>query len=177
MAKLYIANCTKQVQELLYKIHEIDQRKAFRVTIPVGGQALIYREAEHQVLMKIVDQHLMYGLRAVSEIDRTKDYTGMCYQFDKPIDVEKIMYAMAQNEKAVELMGHEVRKQAAAGLSNSIDNMMMGSEQKLTSVEVEVVEQPKNAGDTEEKMVETIQVAKPGSKAAIRGAQKASERN
>lgn len=175
MTKLYIANCSKQVQEFLYKLPEIDRVKSFRVTIQPGAQALIYKDAEHQLLMRVVDQHAMYGLKAVSEIDRTKEYTGLCYQFDKPIDVEKIMYAMAQNDDAVELLSHEVRKQSAAGLSHSIDNMMLGSEQKLTSVEVEVLEQPKNASDTSEKMVETIQVAKPGSKAAQRGAAKASQ--
>jgi hypothetical protein len=173
MTKLYIANTTNQNKEFLYKIPSIDAEKNFRVVIPAGGQALIYQDAEHQLLMRVIDQHLMYGLVPVSQIDRTKHFIGMCYQFDQPIDVEKIQYALAHNEAETERQSHEIRKQSAAALSGTIDQVMMGSEQKLASLEVEMLEQPKSASDTDEKRIETIQVAKPGSKAAQRGANKA----
>lgn len=172
MAKLYIANCTKYVQDFLFRIPENPQ--LYQKVIPIGSQALIYKDAPLDVLEHIVDQHMQYGIVPLNEIDRTKGFFGLCYSFDKPIDVERIMSAVAHNEEELVKKGYEQRKQAAAALSNVIDNNMDGSKSKLQGMEMEVVEQPK-IGDNGPKMSETIQVAKPGSKAAARGAQRAAE--
>jgi hypothetical protein len=170
MTKLYIANCTKNVQDFLYRLPEVHQ--LYKVTIPMGGQAEIYEDTDKATLGLIIDQHAMYGMKAVSELDRTRGYTGLCYQFDKPIDVERIMSAVAHNDDELVRQAHEVRKAQAAGISAAIDQNMMGSESQLQSLEVEIVEQ-KKPGENSEKMTETIQVAKPGSKSAAAGAERA----
>jgi len=176
MAKLYIANCTKQVQDFLFKIPEQTVINPYKVSIPIGGQALIYKDTTHDILDFIVEQHLKYGLLPVSEIDRSKDFIGMCFQFDKPIDVDKIKIAMSHNDNQAELRSYEQRKIAAMALSNRIDETLVGSEDKLNSIEMEITEQRKGPADNEPKMVEAIQVAKPGSKAAARGAERAQHR-
>jgi hypothetical protein len=170
MTKLYIANCSKFVQDFIFRVPEVQQ--LFKTTIAVGGQNQVYKDTSREILEAIVDQHLKYGLIPVSEIDRTKGFFGLCYSFDTPINVEKMMNAIQHNDEALELRGHELRKYQAASLSDKIDNNLMGSESKLQGMEVEIQEQQK-VGNNDPKMVETIQVAKPGSKAAARGAERA----
>jgi len=170
MTKLFVANCTKHVQDFIYRLPEVPQ--LYKVTIPIGGQAAIYEDTDKATLGLIIDQHLKYGLKALSELDRSKGYTGLCYQFDAPIDVERIMSAVAHNDDEIARVGHEVRKAQAAGISAAIDQNMMGSESQLQSLEVEIVEQ-KKPGENSDKMTETIQVAKPGSKSAAAGAERA----
>lgn len=172
MTKLYIANCTKFVQDFLFRIPESNQ--VHRKVIEIGRQEQIYTDASREVLEYIVNQHRKYGLIPLEEIDHTQAYFGMCYAFDRTIDIDRVMTAMEHNETIVDRQAHEYRKQAAAGLSNVIDNNLQGAESKLSNLEVEVVEQPKT-GDNTPRKTETIQVAKPGSKAAARGIERANQ--
>ena len=177
MTKLYIANCTIHNQDFLFKMPEQKSINNYRAQIPIGGQVLIMnRDIQRDEAEFIVEQYRKYGIVAVDEIDRTKGFFGLCYQLDRPIDVERIMLAIAHNQEAMEIKGHENRKQGAAALSANIDNNLMGSDSKLQGLEVDIIEQPKAGQHGQgEQMKETIQVAKPGSKAEARGAQKAQE--
>lgn len=166
MTVLYVANCSRFVQDFLFRVPEVTQ--LFSTTIPMGGQNRVYKDTDKATLEHIVKQHVIYGIVHVSEIDRTKDFVGLCYSYDKPINVESIMQAVAHNDEVLERSGHELRKQQAAALSNTLDSNLAGSKEKLQNLEVEVLEQPKNATDNSAKMSETISVAKPGSKASQR---------
>ena len=177
MVKLYVANCTKFNQDFLFKLPDQKTLNNYRAQIPIGGQALIMgRDIDMKTAMFIVEQHEKYGMVAVADVDRTKNYFGMCYQLDREIDVERIMLALEHNDEALELKGHEMRKLQAAALSQNIDHNLQGSESKLQGLELEIVEQDKPGQHGQgEHMRETIQVAKPGSKAEARGARKAQE--
>ena len=175
MTRLYVANCSKYVQDFLYRLP--GQSQTYRVTIQMGGQAIVHKDASKEDLQYIVDQHEKYGLVHVGEIDRTKDFRGLCYQWDVPVQIEKIMVASQAVDEAIVQRAHEQRKQQAAALSQAIDRTLEHSENKLQSLEVEIVEQAKPGTTHKERMVETIQVAKPGSKAQARGARKAEEIN
>lgn len=172
--RLYVANCSKYVQDFLYRLPE-KKNQIFQKIIPIGGQVEV-RDAPMDTLVYIIKQHLHYGLVPVEEIDRTKGFFGLCYSIDRPIDIEKIMNAIDHNEEQLELQSHEHRKRMAASLSNTIDNNMQHTESTLQSLEVEVVEQRKNEADSASKRKEAIQVVKPGSKAAARAAERAAER-
>lgn len=175
MTRLYIANCSKFVQDFLFKLPGQTQINAYRATIPIGGQTMIMNhEIDMKTAMHIVQQHEKYGLISVSDLDRTKAYFGLCYQLDEEIPVEKIMLGIAHNEEVKEILAHENRKRIAVALSDGIDNLMQGSESKLQGLEMELTELAK-PGDNTERKVEAIQVAKPGSKAAQRGAEKAAQ--
>ena len=89
MARLFIANCKKQAEDFNYRIPEVV--RTYVQSIPAGGQIEVYRDAPMDVLEGIVEQHRMYGLVNVSEIDRTKEFANLCYQFDKPIDRKSVV--------------------------------------------------------------------------------------
>jgi hypothetical protein len=110
MVKLYIANCSKFVQDFLFKLPEQTRANNYRAQIGLGQQSLILgKDIDLETAKFIIAQHVKYGLIAVSEIDRTKAYFGLCYQFDKPIDVERIMQGVAHNTEQLTLRGQTAK--------------------------------------------------------------------
>lgn len=155
MPTLYIANCSKQRHDFVYRIAE--ETAARRQQIPPGGQITIYQpNAPLEILRSIVDQHAKYGLIDVAEIDRRKPFVGVCFSLDKPIKVEKIMYADEHNADVLADVSVEARKLSAAALHDSIDKATEGAG-RLEGIEIEVIEQnnPGVAG-----LNETVEVSR-----------------
>ena len=151
--KLYIGNCSKQVINFTYR--SPDQDKIIEQTIPIGAQVQVYKDTDSAALDYIIAQHILYGLTKVSDIDRTKAFIGACYQFDKPIDVEKIVIASTHNDDALALAGHEYRKQAAVALNDQLNQNTGG---KVSGVSVEIEEQGRADSNRDDLMVEEIEV-------------------
>lgn len=175
MTRLYIANCTTHPHTFLYRIQGVSQM--YSTVIAAGGQNEIYEDTDRKTLELIIDQHRPYGLRSLAELDRTKSYTGLCYQFDKFIDVERIMEGITKNDLAMELAGHALRKNLAAAMSATLDQNATLAGTKLQGVELEIQEEQTSVTDHSDKMTEVIAVAKPGSKYAAKGAQRERELN
>jgi len=157
MPTLYVANASKQKHDFIYRIPE--ETSIRRQQIPAGGQITVYQpNASAEVLAAIIDQHSRYGLMDIAEIDRRKPFVGLCYRFDKPIQVEKIMQADEHNAGVLQRESQEARKLSAAALHNAIDRATEGAV-KLESLELEVVEQN---GSTEPGLNETVTVTRDG---------------
>lgn len=158
MPTLYIANASKQKHDFIYRIPE--ENNVRRQQIQPGSQIVIYQpNAPQNVLSMIVDQHKAYGLVDVADIDRSKPFVGLCYCFDKPIKVEKIMYADEHNAGVLQETSQEARKMSAAALHAAIERVTEGGA-KLESLELEVVEQN---GSTEPGLNERVEVSRDGS--------------
>src|SRR5450830_1072096 len=142
--KLYIANCTKQIMSFAYRTADTD--KMMQQTIQIGAQIQVYKDADHASLDYIIQQHAPYGLIDVSEIDRSKGFIGACYQFDREIDVSKVIHASEHNDNFLAQMGLEYRKQAAVSLNDQLQTESGG---KVSSLSVEVHEEAKPGADTE----------------------------
>jgi len=158
MTKLYLANCTKQRHEFLY--HAPEQRQLTKQDIEIGSQILVWRDAPRDHLIAILTQHEPYGLVDVADIDRSKHFVGMCYSFDKPIDVNKIMYTVENNDKILEERGLEARKEAAQVISHSLSQVAADSGNGLNAVDVEIKELPPPGKDSN--FSETITVETRG---------------
>lgn len=137
--KLYIANCTLQHHDFLYRVPGEEDRRTHMQKIEAGGQIVVYRDETYEVLQGIVDQHLRYGLIDASKIDQTKPFIGLCYSFDKPIPVEKFMYANDHNMGVLEEFGREVRAVQTAATGKALEDIV--GPQALTSFETQVIEQ------------------------------------
>jgi len=138
MAKLYLANCTKQRHEFLY--HAPEQKQLTKQDIEIGSQIMVWRDAPLDQLSAIILQHEPYGLINVNEIDRTKHFVGICYSFDKPIDVHKIMYTVENNDKVLEERGLETRKEVAQVITHSLSQVAQDAGNGLNTLDVEVKE-------------------------------------
>lgn len=140
MTKLYVANTTKQDHHFAYKAPE--DRNNRQQLIKSGTQIMVYRDDTLAVLTAIVDQHLKYGLIDAAKIDQTEPFIGLCYSFDKPIPVDKIMYVSEHNDDALLERGLDIRKTQAAALFGQIQDAG-GREQGLSSLEIEIAEETK----------------------------------
>lgn len=156
--KLYIANTTKQHHDFIYRTP--DMGKTTHQVIQVGGQVQIWKDDTHAALDFIINQHASYGLVPVNEIDRTKTFIGLCYSFDKPVDIDAIVRATAHNDDVLVERGLDARKNAAAALNDSMNQDTGG---KVNALELEVVEDAKKGEDSDtEKFAETIEVVTEG---------------
>jgi hypothetical protein len=160
MPTLYVANASKQKHDFIYRIPE--ETSIRRQQIPAGGQITVYQpNTSIEILRAIVDQHLKYGLVDVADIDRRKPFVGVCFSFDKPIKVDKIMQADEHNAGVLQQASLEARKLSAAALHNSI-NQATGGAAQVESLELEVVEQN---GPTEPGLNERVTVTRDGNEA------------
>ncbi len=161
MPKLYIANTTKQHHQFVYRIPEDGRNTPTMQEIPVGQCVQIYRDDTSSVLEAIIEQHTRYGLVPVNEIDRTKDFIGLAYQFDQPIDVEKIIRALTHNDQVLKQLGDAQRKDVAVAISQGIEQGAREAGANAGAVEV-TVEEVDRQDSTSTSLNETIEVVREG---------------
>jgi hypothetical protein len=155
MPTLYVANASKQRHDFIYRIPE--ETAVRRQQIQPGGQITVYQpNAAPEVVSAIIDQHKKYGLVDVAEIDRRKEFVGLCYCIDKPIKVEKFMYAEESNSDVLTKASEEARQLSAAALHNALEMATEGGA-KIESLELEIVQQN---GKNEPGLNEIMQVSR-----------------
>ena len=76
----------------------------------------------------IIEQLSPFGLVNVTEIDRTKPFTHLCYSIDKPIPVNKISHAIEHNQVIMEQRGEETRRAAAIKTNDFLDHQLRDSD-------------------------------------------------
>lgn len=127
MSKLYISNCTRQVQEIQFRLDfnqqgqpQMQFRPALRQTIQPGRQVIVANKDLHQSQVdSIVGQLCRYGMIAVADVPRTKSKTALVYNVDRPVSSEVIRTVMARNAGVLLQEGKE-RRQKAALATNEI---------------------------------------------------------
>ena len=141
--KLYIANCTQQVQSFMYRVPETPAPRM--QPIGIGQQIQISGDLSQFDIDAIVEQHSRYGLVAVDAIDRTRPFIGVCYSVDKHVPVDKIKRALEHNESVLIERGRVMRQEAAVALNNSLEEQTDG----LKNLELTVQEEypDKHSGD------------------------------
>ena len=161
MSKLYIGNATRQFFDSHYRLPE---SKSTRVQkIRPGGQILISGDLNQSGIDSVIDQHLKYGLVRVSEIDRAKDFAAICYDVDRPIQVDKLRRAMDRRIDVLTAKGQEIRKNAAIASSNGLTASLeeSGRPEGLRQFESTIVED--NPGeDSISPVAEGVRVVQPG---------------
>lgn len=119
MSQLFVANLTRQPHDFQYRVPGEEERMRQSVqtqTIPPGQQMRIHNEAPLAVLEAIIDQHRAYGLVPVEEVVKFKGFVGLCYAFDKPVDVDRMSYAVDHNQGVLQERGVEQREAAAVAV-------------------------------------------------------------
>jgi hypothetical protein len=152
MTTLYIANCSKQINQFNFRAP--GQDRIVYQNIKPGEQQFIWKEnASLEDLQFIISQHEMYGLVPASDVMNNHQFVGLCYQFDKPIDVDKIMYTFETNDDKLKERNETIRKESASALAQQ---MAESGEGRLA--EVQVIEEDKGDGNSTTTVNETIQV-------------------
>lgn len=168
--KLYIANCSKQEHLFTYMLPE--NPRPFSHSIRAGGQIEI--PGEQDQLMAIIGQHQVYGMMEVNKVG--KGFGGLCYRLEKPISIDAIQAGFTQSDQEMIDRAQEARNVTAAAADQIIAQKAqeMGLKQK-SGLEIEVVEEKKNAADNSPKFEQTIEVVREGiSQESKRGRRKKS---
>ena len=147
MPKLFIANCTKQAQNVYYRFDfdkegnhdDADKFRAPRMEpIPSGEQRAIGGELHKAQLISIVDQLGHYGLCRFDEVSKTKDFTvPFIYSEDLPIPAAAIRRQYDINQGVLVVQGGKRRAAAAIAVNKTVVEHASISQPKLTSVEFE----------------------------------------
>lgn len=155
--KLYVANCSKQDHDFTYMLFE--NPRPFHHRIRAGAQFEV--NGSQDDIDHIIKQHSIYGMMEVGKVK--KGFGGICYRLDKPIAVDAIEAGFEQRDQEMIDRALEARKVTAAAADQILYNKAqeMGLRQKA-GLEVEVVEEKKNAADNEPKFNQTIEVVREG---------------
>jgi hypothetical protein len=164
---LFVANLTKHNFQLHFWT-ERTQRPIF-VEIPPGQQRSIYPEGSRADHESIVNQHKMYGMLPVSEIDRAKGFVGQCYQFDTPIPLDRLYNTMTNNEDVLYDESAERRKEAAASSDDLMRRAAQETDSKIASFEVEIEEVDQKGVESQVHEVITVGEEKPQQSERRRG--------
>lgn len=170
MAKLYVANATKQRFEFVYRLPGSPGAKLQTIEIggqiQVGGPTSIFLPED---IDSVLEQYRQYGLVSVDEMDRGRTaFTGLCYSVDKPVSIDRLQRAMQRNSEALDKRGRVIRQEAAISVNNAIENELLEkrTETGLRGLEMSVQEEDNRAGDRSgPRMSEGVRVTRsePGS--------------
>lgn len=142
MASLYIANTSKQHHDFAYRLpEEISVR---RQMIPVGGQIRVGGDMSLELIERIIKQHQPYGLKAVSDLTRNRDYVGLCYSIDKPVQLnsDRVMSdTFEKNDSVLDARAEDRREEAAVAIADQIQGTMRDHGVAVPRAEVEIVEE------------------------------------
>lgn len=135
--KLYIANCSQQIQDFVYRI---PGSKVMKQEIPIGSQVRLAPDFTQEQLDIVISQHGRYGMISATEAGKRKEYAGLCYSVDKPVSIDRQQNAIETNVVVLTSKGEELRKAAAIQVSNQMQSETPG----LKSLEMSIVEERKD---------------------------------
>lgn len=138
--KLYVANCTHQAQDFVYRIAE--RKSPVMQRIEIGSQICLPMDLTSIQIDKIVEDHRKYGLLEISDtVDKTK-ICGLVCSRERPIRAQKIMDMVNHNRLVMFVDGRELRKKAAIAVNNQIEEQIKRKElDGLRSLKLSVVEE------------------------------------
>jgi len=168
MVQLFIANATAQRHAFMYYVPDDDGGRPSRGVLPrtqyiaAGGQEKISGDLSTAQLQAIVDQHQPYGLIDVNEIDRTKEFRGLCYSWDKPVSSARLAQLMTHNIDVLDERGRKMRELAAVSVSNNMETHMQENRMpgELKKVEMEITEVRTDRSDSDETAPQRVRVAR-----------------
>jgi molecular chaperone DnaK (HSP70) len=144
MGRLYVANCTKQPQELQYHLHlKVDggrlvstdaapiNRQATRQTIQPGRQDVIgAHDLPTWQIESVIRQLVPHGIVGVTDL-YSPSFRAMkiplLFSIDKPIPGDVIRYTIDSNSGVLTEQGRRRRIQAAIATNETINNAVAQS--------------------------------------------------
>lgn len=145
---LYIANCSMQNISFVYRIPGNPSPRT--QIIPIGQQVKISGELTSDEIDSIIDQHRVYGLVDVKEIERVRGkFGGMCYSIGSPVSSDKLGYARQIKIESLVEQGKKIRQEAAISVSNQIEENLEGN-MNLNGLEMTIQEEDRKLSADEE---------------------------
>jgi hypothetical protein len=145
MASLFVANMSKQHQDFTFRLPGDPATKS--QMIRVGTQQRIGGDLKPEIIAKIIEQHTPYGLKAARELPRNREFVGLCYSVDTPVQLEHWGQTLEMNDDVLNDRAEQRREDTAATIANSIQHAMQERGVTVPHAEVSIVEDAR-PGDT-----------------------------
>jgi hypothetical protein len=142
MPSLFIANTSKQNQIFNYRLPEHPIPKY--VDIRVGTQVKIPGDLSPEAIKAIIEHATPYGLKAVNELPRNRDFVGLCYSINEPVKLDHLYSTFEQNDVVLNEKAEERREDQAAIIAQEIQNSMHEVGVEVPRAEVTMVEETKD---------------------------------
>lgn len=152
--QIFIANITKQAHDFTYRKREVN--KLVTRPISAGGQILI--DTDKDEIDFIIEQAGRYGMVHHKEIRNGKNFNGLAYNFDKPLNIEAIKAGIQHNDEVMEAVALEARQNAAVATDSALQDVARNGGAKVSGLEVEITE-VKRQGDNSEPFHQTVAVS------------------
>jgi hypothetical protein len=118
MAKLYVANTSRQNHVYMYRMPE--SRHLRQRDIPAGCQVSFVEDFSPEELDYVVMQGSTYGMKRHDEVDRAREHIGLIYNVGKPVPLTPMRAAMDENLEVLQKTSQEALQRAAAGVEQSL---------------------------------------------------------
>lgn len=135
---LFVANISKQTHDLLFWIGE--NKSYFSQKIRPGEQVSVYPQGSRSDHEFIVEQHRQYGIKNINEIDRTKEFVGLCFQFDKSIPLDRLQSTFAHNDDVMMEASRSRRMEATLSMDDMLKKVSQETDSKMSNFEVDIEE-------------------------------------
>lgn len=134
--KIYIANCTQQTQNFVYRV--LGQPGVRQQMIDVGRQIKLSGDMAMEEIEYIVGQHTRYGMMRDTDVSgKRRGFNGLVYAIDRPVSVDNMTLIVEFNREALIEQGQKLRKEAAVAVTQAIE----GETNTLSALELSVVEE------------------------------------
>jgi hypothetical protein len=107
MPVVYIANVSKFTHLFCYRANNQKDGKLIELTIERGTQ--IKLEEEQPVLDAIITRYQRFGMIDVKEVGRVKKFSGLMFQYEKQIDIDKLKEAVERKHDQEDERANEQR--------------------------------------------------------------------
>lgn len=137
--KLYVANCTHQIQTVNYRLVEAKGRGFSTQHIDVGRQIQIALDLNRPQIDFVIEQLAIYGLHSVEDArENTTRYVPLIYSIDKFVQPKVMEEVIDRNRILLREMGSKLRREAAIATShgmrqytpNAADHLQMSVEEE-----------------------------------------------
>jgi hypothetical protein len=138
--KLYVANCTHQIQTLNYRLNDTKGRGFITQSLDIGRQIQIAGELDEEQIKRVLKNLYTYGLHSIEDLKGTKHYVPLLYCIDKPVPSGLMGEVIEYNRGLLREFGTKLRREAAIATShgmreyspNAADNLSMSVEEEKT---------------------------------------------
>ncbi|MFA9204829.1 MAG: hypothetical protein ACEQSH_00075 [Bacteroidia bacterium] len=139
--KMFVANCSQQDQHFMYRLPE--QRRMREIMIPIGGQVMLPDHDKLSVtdIEAVVKQHSQYGMVDQNEAIRTRHFSGLCYNLDKPVDLDRVRFSIERNLGVLEDRGKRNREAAAVAVHDAMEAKAADSGMTVRNLEMTIQEE------------------------------------
>jgi hypothetical protein len=140
LPNLFLANCTTKNITFLYR--PIGRPHMLRLEIPAGEQVQVVRNGTSEDIAAILEHNVRYGYIEEHEIKRAPTDVAIeaLFGLDKPVDPGNLILAQEHNGNVLTRRGIELRRAAAVGMQQFINQG--GLHPEATQVEITEVVKP-----------------------------------